>query len=350
MKKDRKVYLEILRIVAIYFVIFNHTNERGFIFFTRTDPGITYWIYMIFAVICGISVPLFYMISGVTLLGKEEGISEVWRKRILRFVIVIIVFSFIQYWVSQNCLFSECVMDYFFRKIYTSSMIIPYWYLYSYLGFLVVLPFIRKLVSGMTEKECTYLLTLSLVFQGILPCVEYRLTAGGRSLNGNFSISVVLSIIVLYPVIGYFADKAELSWKSILKLWIGTVLAVICVCYMTSYKIGLTGDISEGGVGTFFGYFRVLEVLTVFMTVKKICETVTIPDSLKKGITACGSCVFGVYLIEQILREKGYFIYEKMCGGMPDFLAILLYVFLIMVVGLLTTGVLKKLPGFRKLL
>lgn len=36
MNKTKKVYLEIMRIIAVFFVIFNHTSNNGFffIFFT----------------------------------------------------------------------------------------------------------------------------------------------------------------------------------------------------------------------------------------------------------------------------------------------------------------------------
>ena len=43
------------------------------------------------------AVPLFYMVSGALLLGKNESFGELARKRILRIVAVIVIFSLLYY-------------------------------------------------------------------------------------------------------------------------------------------------------------------------------------------------------------------------------------------------------------
>ena len=69
--KKKILYVEILRIICIVFVIFNHTNYMGYVYFLSFDNGtLPYWFYMFFTVIAGISVPIFLMISGMLLLGK----------------------------------------------------------------------------------------------------------------------------------------------------------------------------------------------------------------------------------------------------------------------------------------
>lgn len=39
MKQRDKVHIEILRIIAAYFVIFNHTNTKGFFLFSVYERG-----------------------------------------------------------------------------------------------------------------------------------------------------------------------------------------------------------------------------------------------------------------------------------------------------------------------
>lgn len=54
------LYIEILRIIACFFVIFNHTYTKGFMLFsTRQIGSLSYWIYMFISVFCKVSVPLF---------------------------------------------------------------------------------------------------------------------------------------------------------------------------------------------------------------------------------------------------------------------------------------------------
>lgn len=222
--RNRKVYCDAIRILAVICVIFHHTNARGYIYFTTVTTGSPiYWSSMTCGVLSGISVPLFFMVSGVTLLGKEESIANVWKKRISRFFIVLILFSLLQYLIKLNFNWSQVNGIEFLKSIYSSSIIVPYWYLYGYLGFLVVLPFLRKLAKNMTEKECYYMIALSVVFQGVIPCIQYRLSAGTITLNSSFDIGLAVNAIVLYPLIGFFADKKMISKKMIMKLWGGPV-------------------------------------------------------------------------------------------------------------------------------
>ena len=57
---DRKVYLDVIRIIAAFFVIFNHTNENGFFLFAEREWGsIPFWGYLFFSIFCKVSVYLF---------------------------------------------------------------------------------------------------------------------------------------------------------------------------------------------------------------------------------------------------------------------------------------------------
>ena len=40
-ERDKKyLYIEIMRIVAVFFVIFNHTGNKGFFLFSQVPPSI----------------------------------------------------------------------------------------------------------------------------------------------------------------------------------------------------------------------------------------------------------------------------------------------------------------------
>lgn len=96
--KKKILYVEILRIFCIVFVIFNHTGSMGYVYFLNYEAGtVPYWFYMFFTAIAGISVPIFLMISGMLLLGKDESIGFIWKKRISKYVIILALFSLLFY-------------------------------------------------------------------------------------------------------------------------------------------------------------------------------------------------------------------------------------------------------------
>ncbi len=55
----KKTHIEILRIIAIAFVIFNHTGIEGFQSYTSAQNTGVFWIKLLMAVICKTAVPLF---------------------------------------------------------------------------------------------------------------------------------------------------------------------------------------------------------------------------------------------------------------------------------------------------
>ena len=44
----------------------------------------------------------------------------------------------------------------FFRRVYSNDVIVPYWFLYSHLSILLMLPLIRKWPKNMKKKKITY--------------------------------------------------------------------------------------------------------------------------------------------------------------------------------------------------
>ena len=77
----KRLYLEIMRIIATFFVIFNHTENKGYFLFASYDPqSVRFWLYMFLSIFCKYSVFLFFMISGCLLLNKDESIRYLWKK------------------------------------------------------------------------------------------------------------------------------------------------------------------------------------------------------------------------------------------------------------------------------
>lgn len=93
-EKRNRYYLDMLRIIAILLVMYNHC--AAFVFF-QTEHGIRFEISLLLLLLCKVAVPIFFMISGTLLLGKKESIKELFQKRILKCVLALVVLSFMHY-------------------------------------------------------------------------------------------------------------------------------------------------------------------------------------------------------------------------------------------------------------
>ena len=88
----REVYLDMIRIVAVFLVIFTHTGDIGSKLYVFGDYGtLRNAIYIMADIIRCINVPLFFMVSGALLLGKKEAYKTLLKKRVLRYAIVFIL-------------------------------------------------------------------------------------------------------------------------------------------------------------------------------------------------------------------------------------------------------------------
>jgi len=87
----KKTGIEVLRVIAIALVIFHHIDIT-YLFYHNTNNIGTFIISLFITTIVTIDVPIFFTISGYLLLSKEESITNVWRNRILRMILVTFLF------------------------------------------------------------------------------------------------------------------------------------------------------------------------------------------------------------------------------------------------------------------
>ena len=96
--RQKKLYIEFIRICACFCVIFTHTMERGyFLFASYPENSVQYWLYMMFSVFCKAAVPMFFAISGALLISKEESLKDLYKNRVLKMVFILVFFSFLYY-------------------------------------------------------------------------------------------------------------------------------------------------------------------------------------------------------------------------------------------------------------
>ena len=193
-KQNRVVYLDAMRIMAIFLVIFNHL--KGYTLYQISD-GPKQWIYMFITMVTRFNVPLFLMISGTLLLDKEESYGILLGKRIKRFASVIVLFEFglyIEFYLAalikgdKNANFS---LFKFIQGVLAGSLegTGSYWYLYAYMGMLLNLPFLRKIAKQMDKKDFILLIAIHFFVSSFLPII-------------NIVLKVVWGVIVLdYQVV-----------------------------------------------------------------------------------------------------------------------------------------------------
>ena len=346
--KRRIVYLDMIRIIAAYLVIFTHTGDNGSKLYVYGDYGVIQnTLYMAMDVFRTINVPLFFMVSGALLLGKTETYSQLFKKHILKYTAVITVFSYLYYTVYPLADNNWLDIRGYLKGIYSGNVIGLFWFLYAYLGFLLILPFIRKMIQSMSDIDYKYILITGILFKGIFAVV------GGLVFCTGFGVSCTFATdSIFYPIMGYYLAKVIEDRTDKKLLTSGAVLSffnIICAVLMTYWDMNKNGEYSEN----YLFSFTVIPALYMFYLLKCIGRKLEKSQFVCKIINCLGNCSFGVYLFGlfiQVVMVKP--VYRKIFACLPNFplLACLVYVAVVVLVAVVITYILKKIPGVRTLL
>lgn len=353
MRKDRKCHLDLLRIIAIWLVIFNHTAERGFSLFSIAWESNFRIVYLFVSVTCKIAVPIFWMVSGALLLGKEEDIQKLYKKRVLRFVFIIFFFSMLQYLYSIRTDISAFSISVFLKNLYTRGAGTTYWYLYAYLAYLMMLPFLRKMVVLMKSWDYIYLMLLSFIVVGILPTMQEIVWGGTVRYYPAFSIALVTSGNILYPLIGYYIEnlaKEEINKKAFCLWLLAAVAGILVSCVMVSIQYSHIGEWNEIVANQeFLNCYIMLPAVAVVYGIKLWFKSHGFKEHTTYIIKRLGETVFSVMLLENIIREQTVWIYNMFYPYLRTFISTCIWVSCVWIIGILIGLILKKIPFIKML-
>lgn len=356
------LHLEVIRIIAVLFVMFIHSGYWGRDAYSCTDSRMTFVVSLILACMTAIGVNLFWMVSGSLLIGKNEDAKIVYTKRIPRIVVVLLLFSVIRYvydWFmgvyGGNYYWSTAyganagaglakleILD-FIRKFLYGTVFLPYWFLYSYIAILLLLPFIRKMIQGMKATEWRYLAILEVVFLIFIKFIE-------MGMNISFAVPFFIPEAVNAFILGYAAEKViPQKWLEKWKNLLGIVLFIILFVGIEYYATVTIGNPVGQERKVFTDAFTTPIAFGVVLFIRGLSYKIgDCPKWLSKVVSFAGGCAFGIYLIEDYLRQFMIFVYEKTVPVITVMPACFIWPGCSFIVGLLVVGVLKKIPGLGR--
>lgn len=343
----RRLHIDALRVLAMMLVLYNHTGERGFLRFDAAQ-GPAQGAYLALAVLDTIAVPLFFMISGALLLGREEPLSVCLKKRVLRYAVVLVGASTAMY--AYTCRTDISVMNWtdYLRGLYDGGITTSYWFLYAYLGYLLGLPLLRRLARAMTERDFLYITALMGVMNA-LSSLEWVCFGGGYGLNGNIQ-PFAIARTVYYPLAGYFLEhrlaERVTKGRTLLVLLGAGVLGVALGCFTLTCAHATLGYWAEVA----YGLFVFAPALAVFAGAKALSGRVHLPSPAAALLREAGSCTFGIFLFEKVYRDVSSRVYHALMPVIGGFAACWAWIACAFLLGMAVTAVLRRLPVLRRVL
>ncbi len=332
-------YIKYLSVISSLAVVILHTNGCFWIFNKEN-----YWISAnIIESICYFAVPIFFMITGCTLIDYNERYStkEYFTKRIKKTLVPFIIWSiFSIIW----CIYfkNESINTNIFSMIngiintkYNSI----YWFFPCLFSIYLVIPFIASTKKEQRQSIFKYSIIITFIFNSMLPLIA-------KILNIEYNSAYYLPTFmgyVIYILLGYYLNNYEIKKsKRILIYSLGVIglLTQIIMTQVLSFKNGFI-------VTTYKDYLNVPTILyssAIFLFFKNIKNKKTLKclDYLTSKID---DTTFGIYLIHYYLIDIAiktinvniFSIYYRVLGGVIIFL-----------VSAIIVKIMKKIPIIEK--
>lgn len=338
--KKHQYYIDLLRVLACFLVIVNHTVKDAFIGYEMDFSATLGMFYLTFS---KIAVPIFLMISGALLFEREDDYLSVWKKRILPTAAIIIIFSLFVFIFIEKREFS--LISWVASMIH-EPVFVAYWYLYTLLGIYVMLPLLQKLVHALSETDFKYILSIWFIVMACLPFL------GAWHIFPYVSSYFILPILtneVGFIFLGYYLTHFSKNRKS-LRFYSITLLITMIFCYF--YNIFETKH---------FGSFillldracvwsSVILSICVFQIVYQLYEKKHFSNLFNQIMHYAGETTFGIYLVHGISLWLCVPIQMTLLNMGNRFLGVVIYGFVIFIVSFVITRLLAIIPFFKKLL
>lgn len=355
--KPKKLHIECLRALCIWLVMFTHSATAGFSLYIPQQDSSWFPLYLFVPFWVKTAVPIFFMISGALLLGKEEPISVIFKKRIWRFVQVILIFSLINFIFLYALPEHHFSLRRFLTITYTSTMATAYYFLYIYIAFLLMLPIWRVLVRQMTNQLFLYLIGLNLIFVGCIPVISFLIFKGTAEINGFLNPLLAISEPTFYFLIGYWIENVlPPTWitkRNLIRLGSAALIGTAIAMTMTWYRGALAGGLTEQISERFYDSFLFLNTAFVFCLCRYWFTHHTVNPLWTRRLIFLGNMAFGCMLFEELTRAVTRPILNhillRFFPGIP-FIDAVIWITLAFFLGILITWALKKIPYFQKLI
>ena len=341
---EKNFSLTFIQVVCAISVVTLHTNGC-FWTFSSTER---YWVTAnIIESVFYFAVPIFFMISGITLLdyNKRYSTKEYFRKRIEKTLIPYIAWSLLGviFRLATNTLtFETLTVKWVVNGLLSTSGIINlYWFFQPLFCIYLCIPVFAAIEEKKKKEIAEYILIIALLINILPPFLNTNLNLG---LQWPYSVSVA-SGYIFWLWGGYYLYRFPPERKQKIIFYLLALLG-LAMHIIGTYKLS-----KEAGkiISNYKGYNNIPNVLYsigVFLILKDIGEKIEHSKWLRKLITILGKYTFELYLLHwfilqicvPLFRIDILSIYYRLFAPYPIFLIIIIL-----------TWVIRKTPVLRRI-
>ncbi|WP_057894250.1 acyltransferase [Lacticaseibacillus brantae] len=331
--KERNVSFDLLKILACFLVIVNHSSA---VFIQFSGLNSSWVLATVTFFIAKTAVPLFMMVSGALLLNRQRSYTYSFTKA-GHFFLLLLIWDY-GYWLLGPRPVAWWRLDAYLQHFFAQPAAIHLWYLYMLVGFYLMLPFISRLTANFTKKDFEIFLGFWIGFGTTVPFFQALL---------HFHISPYFQLPLYMGFLGYFVLGRYLFLYPPRKMWL--VLVGLISLVVVS---GLTISQSLVDQRAYLGFDNVLFLPVVLIAIT-LFGLIAAPTSPKQSAVLAwiSQLTFGIYLSHFVILHTIVRHLEPLipAGGLLKNFTYLLIDALVFIVAGALTWVLQHIKPFNRL-
>lgn len=303
--KKKDDVLTFMQVVCAFAVVFMHTN--GDFWHYSKDSG-TWPLANAVECLCYFAVPVFFMITGITLIDYRDRYStkEFFKKRFNKTVVPYVVWTVIGafYLHSQNK-FGAVTVPRLVGGLLNSDIIDIYWFFLTLFCIYLSMPLFSAVDKAKRKETFEYLFVAALLLNIIVPFVM-RL----RQTDSQWKIHIdAVSGNLMWVLAGVLLYCYPLSRKKkyvIVGLGAAGLLTHMIGTYCLTVQAGSV-------VSTFKGYNNppsVFYACGAFLVLEKLGRLVMAKEPIRKAVDFLGKYTFAIYLMHWYILDYARTLFE----------------------------------------
>ena len=353
---NRKLYFDIIRIVALLSIVMTHISANiviGFPDSTKTE----FIVGNIFNGLSRVGVPLFVMLSGALLLNEDRpfSVKRFYRKSLLWMALLLIgwlavygaFYAFLMPMLVGGQPSWQAFSDYVFTFKGTNY---PHlWYMFMIVGAYLFIPILRLFVKRENRKYIFWMIVGSAVIQFTAKTADVLLSNTAvisvSGFLGKFHLEFLTGYIG-YFLLGWYLSEYEIKKSHRSILYAVTAVTIAFSIFATQHWIAVIPTI-RGNLYHELTLPPFIFGTAVFVLIKALCNGRITDSNL---IIRLSTNSFGVYMIHVLYLElftQVWFPYDGASIGVSAY--ILLSYLAVLSLSFITVWIIGKIPHIKKI-
>ena len=299
--KERVLYLDFLRCLAIFLVIILHSNAPVLV-----NPDFyqlpSWYLCMLLDPLNRTGVPLFFMISGYLLLSRTstKDLCKFYKHNIPKLLVPLFAWNIIYFWARIQIFHVEINFKGFVEALLNQGISYHMWFIYTMLAIYIFCPFLKRLVDGCTQTQLFSLICIILFPTAILPLVASHLPIEIGLFN-LFSLGE-LQARVGYFLLGYLLGNWDMKKGGRYSVYILGLASYVACLYgnlSTSSSEEITLPFESGTA--IFQYFI---AASIYLFVKALLSKHSTHTSAGRTVLSwLSNRAYGVYWVHVLVLD-----------------------------------------------